>query len=185
MQHCSVAAELLCTVVLAVCRSIGYFYMAGCRGIVAYRCVVPPPSCVVPAPSLPCHGGWLHNWLPVGKLVLKLITCFDAAFTIISVYPHTLSFHYICIEWSSPPSHHLYPQSSEESFFQGFGNYVCNLILCSNMIDADCTFLDFFSEGMVFDVQVFGSWSHFWYLCNFNCSFIVFKDFAMNLGWFS
>ncbi len=110
-----------------------------------------------------------------------MVTCFCAAFTILSVYTHTPSFHYICVEWYSLPSHQLYPQSSEESFFQGFHKYVCNLILCSNMIDADCPFLDFFSEVMVFDVQVFGSYCHFWY-CNFNCSLIVFKDFAMNVG---
>ncbi len=52
------------------------------------------------------------------------------------------------------------------------------------MADTDIPSLDFFSEVMVLDVEMFSSWSNLRYFSYLNCPFIVLKYFTMNLWWF-
>jgi hypothetical protein len=105
---------------------------------------------------------------------------------VMCVYPHTPSYSTLSInEMFTLSSHHLLSVFCQEGFIQRFCQHVCHLLSCCNMVYSDCSLLYLLSEMMIFDVEMFCSWSHLGDFCYFNCSFIVFKYFAVNLAWFS
>jgi hypothetical protein len=72
--------------------------------------------------------------------------------------------------------------SLEDILRKGFSKSACNLILSSYWEDLDKPVPYVFAKVMVTDIDVLGTRAKFWKPCKFQCTGVVFKNFAVYVG---
>jgi hypothetical protein len=57
--------------------------------------------------------------------------------------------------------------------FKGFGENVCNLLICGDILELDCSLLDPISDEVIFDLNMLGPVMEYWILIEFDTTLII------------
>jgi hypothetical protein len=65
------------------------------------------------------------------------------------------------------------PEEHKLPFNQGFGQNICNLLICGNILKLDCSLLDPISDEVIYDLNMLGPVMEYWILREFDTTLII------------